>query len=537
MTYHSGCVNCLEVSVISSEELVGEAGGPDVLLTGGADGTAKLWGLGEDNLCLRSYEGHRGGVCGVCVGGCQGRDFVVTCSLDKKVRVFSALTEDVIYDLPGASCCVYAPTLRNGMRPVLLTGGFDGARAYSVPDACDEKEAWALSDQTDAFHPRLLRHFALTSRVEVIRQCTLFDERRVVLTASKKLVELWTPRLEPGCIREPLVMDLLYTFQASGPVRDANLRPHAFLKADTAFTEPVVSSRRDLTLDVTVYLVCCRDLKQIDPAKLLEPYVVAKSCRSDAKPVEIVRTKNVRGADCDFSQKDEDFRFTVKVPVYDEGYELVCAIYDFNRAKNKHFACGAAKFSAKDLLHGSEELTEHLQPATSKQLTAHGSLTIRLDRGDGAVPFCACELVACTLQGHVDHALLYGFDEIPPPPPVTPPGQEVVLETAIVQFNYAKQADDEIGLTYRDEVQVLKKGKDGWWYGRRTAWNARRDNCWDEEGWFPSSYVDGDLYAQRNPEARWTGGKAGEDDWETVHTSSSDDSASEAEAPSRSVVY
>jgi len=135
----------------------------------------------------------------------------------------------------------------------------------------------------------------------------------------------------------------------------------------------------------------------------------------------------------------------------------------------------------------------------------------------------------------VDHALLYGFDEIPPPPPVTPPGQEVVLETAIVQFNYAKQADDEIGLTYRDEVQVLKKGKDGWWYGRRTAWNARRDTCWDEEGWFPASYVDGDLYAQKNSENRWTGGKAGEDDWETVHTSSSDDSASEGEAPSRIV--
>ena len=56
MTYHAGCVNCLEVSVISSEELVGEAGGPDVLLTGGADGTAKLWGLGEDNLCLLTLQ-------------------------------------------------------------------------------------------------------------------------------------------------------------------------------------------------------------------------------------------------------------------------------------------------------------------------------------------------------------------------------------------------------------------------------------------------------------------------------------------------
>ena len=64
MTYHAGCVNCLEVSVISRQmPLVGEAGGPDVLLTGGADGPAKLWGLGEDNLCLRSYAEVIVGVC------------------------------------------------------------------------------------------------------------------------------------------------------------------------------------------------------------------------------------------------------------------------------------------------------------------------------------------------------------------------------------------------------------------------------------------------------------------------------------------
>ena len=70
-------------------------------------------------------------------------------------------------------------------------------------------------------------------------------------------------------------------------------------------------------------------------------------------------------------------------------------------------------------------------------MTAHGSLTIRLDRPPaGARDVCACELVACT-QGHVDHALLYGFDEIPPPPPVTPPGPESRPETALVQFKAA----------------------------------------------------------------------------------------------------
>ena len=67
----------------------------------------------------------------VCVGCVSvvvnGRDFVVTCSLDKKVRVFSALTEEIIYDLPGASCCVYAPTLRNGFE----TGSADRRRRWS----------------------------------------------------------------------------------------------------------------------------------------------------------------------------------------------------------------------------------------------------------------------------------------------------------------------------------------------------------------------------------------------------------------------
>ena len=165
MTYHAGCVNCLEVSVISSDELVGECRQSRCTVNWGSRRAGQSKGLGEDNLCLRSYEGHRGGVCGVCVGGMNGRDFVVTCSLDKKVRVFSALTEETIYDLPGASCCVYAPTLRNGMRPVLLTGGADGARAYSVPDhVCQKRRALVCKDQTDTFHPRLLRHFALTSK-------------------------------------------------------------------------------------------------------------------------------------------------------------------------------------------------------------------------------------------------------------------------------------------------------------------------------------------------------------------------------------
>lgn len=527
MTYHSGGINCMAVAVITNEALVDEAGGADVLLTGGADKTAKLWGLSGDNLCLRSYEGHRGGVCGVCVGGFNGKDFVVTCSQDKTVRVFGAHSEAKVYELPGATCAVYAPTLRNG-RPVLLTGSAEGACAFSVPQDSDAADAWSLHDQTDAGHPRLLRHFARTSHIVVIRQSTLFDERRVVLTASKKLVELWTPRLEPGVIREPLVMDLLYAFQASGPVRDANLRPHAFLKADTAFTEPVVGSRRDLTLDVTVYLMSCAGLKQLDPAKQLEPYIVARSCRSDGKPAEVLRTRNVRGTDCEFPSKDVEFRFVVKIPVYDEGYVLTCAIYDFDRTRNKHFACGVAKFAASELLGGPDELTRRLVLATSKQLSAQGSLAIRLDRGDGAVPHCACELIACTLQGHVDHALLYGFAPLPPPLPVTPPGQEIILETALVQFDYAPKNADEIGLVYREKVAVLKKGPDGWWFGRRTAWNARKDSCWDEEGWFPAAYVDGDFYARKN--AAITGGRAGLDDWETVHTSSSE--SEEDAAPS-----
>ena len=93
--------------------------------------------------------------------------------------------------------------------------------------------------------------------------------------------------------------------------------------------------------------------------------MVAKSCRSDAKPVEIVRTKNVEVRIVIFPRKMRISGFTVKVPVYDEGYELVCAILPLQPRRNKHFACGAAKFSAKDLLHGSggtDEDTSNRRP-------------------------------------------------------------------------------------------------------------------------------------------------------------------------------
>ena len=60
-----------------------------------------------------------------------------------------------------------------------------------------------------------------------------------------------------------------------------------------------------------------------------------------------------------------------------------------------------------------------------------------------------------------------------------------MLETAIVQFNYAPQSSDEIGLTYRENVQVLKKGH-GWVVVRSDGLERPKDTCWDEEGWFPS---------------------------------------------------
>ena len=42
---------------------------------------------------------------------------------------------------------------------------------------------------------------------------------------------------------------------------------------------------------------------------------------------------------------------------------------------------------------------------------------------------------------------------------------------------------DELDLVYDDEVTVLKKNTDGWWYGKRIVFNKRQDRSWFAEGW------------------------------------------------------
>ena len=127
------------------------------------------------------------------------------------------------------------------------------------------------------------------------------------------------------------------------------------------------------------------------------------------------------------------------------------------------------------------------------------------------MPFCACELVACTLQGHVDHAFVWVRRDTADRRPSHRRARNCPRDGYCpIQLRSSIFRRDR--LTYRETVQVLKKGRMGWWR-RRTARTRRRDNCWDEEGW-PFRLCDGDLYAQKNPSKDGRGARR-ETHWET----------------------
>ena len=83
---------------------------------------------------------------------------------------------------------------------------------------------------------------------------------------------------------------------------------------------------------------------------------------------------------------------------------------------------------------------------------------------------------------------------------------------------------DELDLVYDDEVTVLKKNTDGWWYGKRIVFNKRQDRSWFAEGWFPGSYVEGDRWLQKNTGDHWGGHR--NDEWDFVVMSSNEPSLS-----------
>ena len=71
---------------------VGRAGDRDVIVSGGDDGTVRVWDAVTGQPAVPPLTGHTGGVYAVAVGRAGDRDVIVSGGHDGTVRVWDAVT-------------------------------------------------------------------------------------------------------------------------------------------------------------------------------------------------------------------------------------------------------------------------------------------------------------------------------------------------------------------------------------------------------------------------------------------------------------
>jgi WD40 repeat protein len=108
---------------------VGQAGGRDVIVSGSDDDTVRIWDLAElieGSLFAREDDalaGHDDVVTAVAIGRAGDRDVIVSGSHDKTVRVWDAVTGDLVCTLTGHHDAVTAVAIgRAGDRDVIVSG-------------------------------------------------------------------------------------------------------------------------------------------------------------------------------------------------------------------------------------------------------------------------------------------------------------------------------------------------------------------------------------------------------------------------------
>ena len=519
---HVGGVTCMSMRSIERRDLRME-GGRRVVATGSVDKTCKLWSCASDDRCLRSYEGHGATVTAVCICGDHNHEILLSTSMDRTCRAWHLSSEEELVRLDEATsvmCLAFHETLLGG-QPSFVTGSYGDAKVWRVPQVdADVAEAWAALPEDK----RIVQTFAKTEgRVHRVCVATLFDRREVVVTASRDTVNFWAPVLDADGVKEPFILEWLVAFAASGLVHDLCLRPHAFFKPSTAFTEPVAEDPGDLTVDVDVTVLDASGLAQMDSRKGLDPYVVVRVIRAgEHRPTEVGRTAHAKDTRSPTWDRKTS-KFALKIPIY-KSCDVIFVVYDHDRTRGKHLACGQILVLGSELINedGDPVITKHLLAMGGKQVDVSGTLSVRVDMGDAPQADLGLEVVCACANGSVDHALLFDLPPMPPPDPVIDVEEAPVLEMARVLHARRHEHHDELNLVYDDEITVLRKNVDGWWYGKRVVWNKRQDRSWFEEGWFPASYVEGDRWLQKNSGDHWGGHK--NDEWDLRVMSSNEPS-------------
>ena len=133
MTGHNGLVRAVAV---------GRAGDRDVIVSGGGDGTVRVWDAVTGQSAWPPLTGHDSGVLAVAVGRAGDRDVVVSGGGDGTVRVWDAVTgQPAGLPLTGHDAEAFAVAVgRAGDRDVIVSGGGDGT--VRVWDAVTGQPAW-----------------------------------------------------------------------------------------------------------------------------------------------------------------------------------------------------------------------------------------------------------------------------------------------------------------------------------------------------------------------------------------------------------
>lgn len=107
---------------------IGQAGGRDVIVSGGRDRTVRCWDAVSGSQLGSALAGHNDAVTSVAAGRAGGRDVIVSGSLDGTVRVWDAVTHEPVGEpLPGHGGRVGAVALgRVGNREVIVGGCAEG---------------------------------------------------------------------------------------------------------------------------------------------------------------------------------------------------------------------------------------------------------------------------------------------------------------------------------------------------------------------------------------------------------------------------